>query len=104
MVGHDLRNPLTSMKAAAYFLKTKYAATLDPAAAEMLSTIEKSVDYSNKIVNDLLDYSREIKLEITKTTPKELLKTTLSMLAIPNGIEIIDKTEDKPEISVDLPK
>jgi signal transduction histidine kinase len=70
----------------------------------MLSTIEKSVDYSNKIVNDLLDYSREIKLELTQTTPKELLKTALGMLEVPYGVEVVDKSEAYPEIRVDLPK
>ncbi len=77
---------------------------MDDAAVEMLSTIEKSVDYSNKIVNDLLDYSREIKLELTQTTPKELLKTALGMLEVPYGVEVVDKSEAYPEIRVDLPK
>ena len=35
----------------------------------MLLAIEKSIEYSNAIVNDLLDYSREMKLEPEVTTP-----------------------------------
>ncbi len=57
MVGHDLRNPLVSMNGATYYLKTRYAPKLDKNGLEMLDAIEKSIAYSNKIVNDLLDYS-----------------------------------------------
>ncbi|MGF3522483.1 MAG: PAS domain S-box protein, partial [Candidatus Bathyarchaeia archaeon] len=58
MIGHDLRNPLTSIKGAAYILKHKYGNSLGPEAKEIFSVIDKSIDYSNKIINDLLEYSR----------------------------------------------
>ena len=64
MVGHDLRNPLTGIKNATYFLKKKGKAIPENQANEMLETIDTCVNYSNKIVNDLLDYSREINLEL----------------------------------------
>ena len=73
MVGHDLRNPLTGIKNSAYFLKKKGTKISEAQAKEMLETIEKCVDYSNKIVNDLLDYSREIYLELQDCSPKTLL-------------------------------
>ena len=61
MIGHDLRNPLTGIKNSAYFLKKK-GQDLPQEQKEMLDTIDKCVDYSNRIINDLLDYSREIHL------------------------------------------
>ena len=60
MVGHDLRNPLTGIKNSVYFLKKKGDEVSEPQYRQMLDTIDKCVDYSNKIVNDLLDYSREL--------------------------------------------
>ena len=57
MVGHDLRNPLTGIMGAAYYLKTKHAPELGAKAKEMLEIIENAIIYSNKIVNDLLEYS-----------------------------------------------
>ena len=83
MVGHDLRNPLSSMSGATYYLKTRYADKLDAKAMDMLSTIESSIDYSNKIVSDLLDYSREMKLQLETTTPKSLLTYSLALVKTP---------------------
>jgi PAS domain S-box-containing protein len=104
MVGHDLRNPLTSIKGAAYFMKSKYAQNLDATGQEMLSTIDKSIDYSNKIINDLLDYSRDIKLELVETTPKALLKSALSLIEVPEKIKVVDMTEDLPAFRADVGK
>jgi signal transduction histidine kinase len=104
MVGHDLRNPLTSIKGATYFLKTKYAQGMEPLGKEMLQTIEKSIEYSNKIINDLLDYSREIKLEFSQTTPSALLKTALTLIQVPQRIRLVDATAEAPPVNVDVAK
>jgi PAS domain S-box-containing protein len=104
MVGHDLRNPLTSIKGAAYFLRAKYGSSMNGVCNEMLQTIDNSIEYSNKIINDLLDYSREIKLEFSETTPSELLKTALALLQVPEGTKIIEVTTDNPRIRADTGK
>jgi PAS domain S-box-containing protein len=101
MVGHDLRNPLTGIKGAAYYLKTKYGAEMDVKGKEMFEVIDKDIDYSNKIINDLLDYSKDLSLEFVNTTPKLLLKNALSLVEVPERIKIIDATEDKLEIKAD---
>lgn len=104
MVGHDLRNPLTSIKGAAYFLKTKHSAVLDATGKDMLATIDNSIDYSNKIINDLLDYSKDIKLEFAEATPKALLKNALSLVEVPKRIKIADATQDTPIFKADTGK
>jgi signal transduction histidine kinase len=104
MVGHDLRNPLTGIMGAAYYLKTKHTPELGAKGKEMLETIEKAILYSNKIVNDLLEYSRDLKLELTETTPKELLKNSLSLIEVPKEIQLVDATEDKPKFKADAEK
>ena len=104
MVGHDLRNPLTSIKGAAYFLKTKYSSVLDATGKEMLSTMDDSINYSNKIINDLLDYSREMILELSESTPKKMLKTAFSLIEVPEKIEICDATLDTPIVNIDTGK
>lgn len=104
MVGHDLRNPLTSIKGAAYLLKTRHSSGLSVAGKDLLSTIDISIDYSNKIINDLLDYSRDIKLEFSKTTPKLLLKNALSLIVIPEKINITNSSGDTPVLYVDTGK
>jgi PAS domain S-box-containing protein len=104
MVGHDLRNPLTGIMGAAYYLKTKHSTELGAKSKEMLGTIENAINYSNKIVNDLLEYSRDLKLELTETTPKALLKTALSLIAVPEKTQVVDATKDKPVVKADTEK
>ncbi len=104
MVGHDLRNPLTGIKNSAYFLKKKGKTIGEAQATEMLETIDKCVDYSNKIVNDLLDYSREIRLELHECSPSKLLTESLAMANVPEKIEIIDHLQSDPVLKADADK
>lgn len=104
MVGHDLRNPLTGIAGAAYYLKSKYDSTIDDRGKEMLEIIEKDIEYSNKIINDLLEYSREIKLELTETDPKSIVKEAVSHLLVPSNVRVVDETQDEPSFRVDEKK
>jgi PAS domain S-box-containing protein len=99
-VGHDLRNPLTSIKGAAYYLKTK-AVRLDKNAKKMFDTIDASIEYANKIITDLLDFSQEIKLKPVRRTVKEVVTGALSSIKIPKKVEVIDSTESELTIQVD---
>ncbi len=104
MIGHDLRNPLTGIAGATYYLKTKLWKKLDEKSKEMLRVIEKDIEYSNKIMNDLLDYSRESQLELSKTSPKLLLKEALSLVRVPEYISVLNLMQSKPTIVVDVEK
>jgi PAS domain S-box-containing protein len=74
MVGHDLRNPLTSIAGATYYLKKKLWRYMDATARKMFRIVEKDIAYANNVIADLLDYSGEIKLNFAATTPKALLR------------------------------
>jgi len=104
MVGHDLRNPLTSINGAAYYVKKRLSSKIDGKVKRMLDLIGKNIVYSNKIINDLLDYSREIKLDLTESNPKSIIKEALSLVEIPKKVQVIDLTDDKPKIKVDTAK
>jgi signal transduction histidine kinase len=104
MIGHDLRNPLTGIKNSAYYLKKKGAEISDVQAKEMLDTINRCVDYSNKIVNDLLDYSREIHLELKECSPKLLLSESLAMSQVPEKVKIINCVKNQPNLKIDSDK
>jgi signal transduction histidine kinase len=71
---------------------------------EMLELIEGDIEYSNKIINDLLEYSREIQLELTETTPKIIIKEALSLVKVPKNIQVSDSTRTEPRIRVDVEK
>ncbi|MCJ7423228.1 PAS domain S-box protein [Candidatus Bathyarchaeota archaeon] len=101
MIGHDLRNPLTGINNATYYLKTRYGARLDSKGMEMLELTEKCIEYSNKIVDDLLEYSRDIRLDTTIVTLRSMIEDSLSILAIPKTIQVVNLTKNKPMVKVD---
>jgi signal transduction histidine kinase len=104
MVGHDLRNPLTGIAGAAYYLKKKTKKRLNSTEIEMLETIEKAIGYSNKIINDLLEYSREIRLDLSEAEPRSLLAEALSLIEVPQNVQVLDQTSKEPRVKVDKDK
>jgi len=104
MVGHDLRNPLTSISGAEYYLKKRLGSKVDNKIKEMLTLIEGNIAYSNKIINDLLDYSKEIELELTESNFKSIIKEVLSLVEIPKNVRIVNLTKNEPKINVDVGK
>ena len=104
MVGHDLRNPLMGIAGAVYYLKQKIGSTADEKIREMLSIIKECIDYSNKIVNDLLDYSGDVKLELEETNPRRITVEALSQISIPDNIKVINSVKAEPMIKVDVNK
>ncbi len=101
MVGHDLRNPLQAIVGAVGVLKRDLVIRRDEKAKKMIHLIENSVEYADKIVYDLLDYSRELQLELTNTNVKSLLKDTFALLKIPDNINVADLTPNELVINID---
>lgn len=104
MVGHDLRNPLNSLQAATYYIKKKNYSQMDSTSQEMLNVMQTSIQYSNKIINDLLDYSRELTLEVDASSASRLTQNALLMLSVPANVEVVNLTQDSPVVSVDQVK
>jgi PAS domain S-box-containing protein len=104
MIGHDLRNPLTGITGAAYYLKRRLDLKANGKTKEMLGIIEKDIAYSNKIIDDLLEYSREIKLDLTEVTPRLLVSEALSLVKIPRKVHLRDLTRKTPRLNVDSAK
>jgi len=104
MIGHDLRNPLTGIKNATYYLKKKGKLLTRTQKNEMLQTIDKCVNYSNKVINDLLDYSREIHIDLQECSPRQLIAEALAMLDLPENIRVTNSLSDNPRITVDPEK
>jgi signal transduction histidine kinase len=101
MVGHDLRNPLAGIRGATYVLKKNYGENLGEKGNSMLKIIDDCVEYSDKIVRDLLDYSSEIKLDKIKTNPSRLINVSLSTLVMPANVQVINETNDEFSVLVD---
>jgi PAS domain S-box-containing protein len=104
MVGHDLRNPLAGIKNAAYYLKKKGTEISEAQTKEMLEIIDKAIGHSDKIINDLLDYSREMHLEQTKYLAHTLVDEAIGMIKVPDRIQILNLVQEEIWIWVNADK
>lgn len=96
-VGHELRNPLGVIKNAAYYIKTKVG-TEDPKLAKHLDIMEREINNSNKIISDLLGFSRTRKPELIPADINEVIEEAVSVVNAPVNIKLI-KT-----LAIGLPK
>ena len=106
MVGHDLRNPLQSIENAMYYLNNELPNHSPPIpipqkAIEMLQIISNSVNYADKIVRDLHDFSGTKKPVIKKTDINTVVKETLSQLKAPKKVKVTTELGHLPEIEAD---
>jgi PAS domain S-box-containing protein len=104
MVGHDLRNPLQGIAGAAYYLRTEEKSNLSNEGKEMVQMIQESIEHSDKIINDLLEYSKELHLELSKTNVKSITKDALAKAKIPKGIRVVNTTKSQPPMKLDVHK
>lgn len=104
LIGHDLRNPLSGIRGAAYYLKRKHRDHLDKEDTAMFDSIDKCINYSNKIINDLLDYSCELHLDKVHIRSDLLVSVCLDMVDKPENIMVIVETSESEELFVDSAK
>jgi len=94
MVGHDLRNPLQGIAGATGVLKKHLGNSADETTNEMLDVLEKDVAYSNRIITDLLDYSKTIQIVPMESNLKSIIDQSIQMVPNPNGIVVDNQSED----------
>jgi signal transduction histidine kinase len=104
MVGHDLRNPLQTITGAIYILRTQLDNIDKETMGEMIQHIEQGVSYADKIVRDLLDYSKEPHLELTETKAQQLIDQAMALCKLPNNIRVVERIETSSDITVDADK
>ena len=93
---------MTGIAAAAYNLKKALGLKTNKKEKEMLQLIEQGIERPDKIVSDLLEYSREIRLGLTQTDAKSITKDALMSTKIPSGILVVDSTKKEPKIELDV--
>jgi PAS domain S-box-containing protein len=104
MVGHDLRNPLTSIKNATYFMKKKGKTISEADSKDMLEIIEIGIKRSDKTINDLLDYARDEHLDLRYTSVKKVLEDALTMIGVPEKIKIEINVPERIALKMDTDK
>ena len=95
-VSHDLRAPLRAIEGFAVALREDYGDRLDETATDYLNEISKAAVRMNRLVQDLLDYSRLSRVEFA-------LKPT-AVLPVIQGIlsEDIDREHVHVEVAPDI--
>ncbi|MFZ5821187.1 MAG: PAS domain S-box protein [Chloroflexota bacterium] len=100
-VGHELRNPLAVINNAVYFLKLTRSQA-DEKMREYLDLIEREVHNADKIINDLLDFSRVKSVGREPASVADMLARTLERFPAPPGVQVtLDLPEGLPPVHVD---
>lgn len=100
-IGHELRNPLGVISNAVFFLKMAQPDTSEQ-VREYLDIIEKETQTSDKIITDLLDFTRIKSLNRQAVTVSELARQTLERHPAPPSIHVtLDITPDLPSVFAD---
>jgi PAS domain S-box-containing protein len=102
MVAHDLRNPMQGITTATFVLKDLLRSKMDETTEEMLEVIEKCVQQCDGLVRNLIDYSRDVHLKFSETTPKLIVKDCLRLVRIPKEVTIHDETQHELKLELDV--
>jgi two-component system sensor histidine kinase KdpD len=104
-VGHDLRTPLTSIKAAAGSLRAEDLPLSEEDTGELLATVEESADRLTNLVDNLLDSSRlaagVVRPVLRPVGYDEMVARALS--GVDGGVRIrVDVDECLPRVRADV--
>jgi signal transduction histidine kinase len=100
-MGHELRNPLGVISNAIYFLKAAQP-NANAKVKEYLNMIEKEARTSDKIITDLLDFTRLKSVEREAVSVSELIEQTLNRFPTPESVDVtLNLPADLPLIFVD---
>ena len=92
-IGHELRNPLSRIKTAAALIKNEIKDS-NKETDELLKIVDNEVMISTKIINDLLDFSRERKSDIKPCDINTIISETLTRLRFPEHISVVQELDD----------
>ncbi|MBN1900250.1 PAS domain S-box protein [Candidatus Sumerlaeota bacterium] len=100
-VGHELRNPLSVINNALYYLKS-IMNNPDEKIIEYLNLIESEVESAGKIVSDLMDFSRTKPVEKQKISVLEIVRTVLDRIPPPENIQVsVNAPPNLPPLCLD---
>jgi signal transduction histidine kinase len=101
-VAHELRNPLGVMKNAIYYLNMLGLGKDNPDFRENLEIISSEIENSNKVIGDLLEFSRIKKPDLKREEINGIIKETLARVKVTAGIKIVAELgENLPPIQID---
>jgi len=105
-VGHELRNPLGAIKNAGFYIRRRVANTdipsTEPRVMEFLDIIEEEVNSANKVITDLLGFSRVAKPAVAPANIAGIIEDALKYAPVPENIKLSkDINNGLPMVMVD---
>jgi two-component system NtrC family sensor kinase len=101
VVGHEIRNPLGVINNAIYYIKTRLempsGKNPDPKIQKHIGIIEKEIAASDKIINDLLGFSRTRPPMAQSLDLNKIVEDSLSVISIPETVKV------EIDLSLELP-
>lgn len=94
-VAHEIRTPLCVISNDIFFLR-QFADQLGPEGVECVEEIEQAVRKANRIVTELLEFTRDAPLETVETAVTEILELAVRNSGLPEAI-----TVQLPQLSAD---
>ncbi|MFQ5786679.1 MAG: ATP-binding protein [Thermodesulfobacteriota bacterium] len=105
-VSHELRNPLSAIKNAVFLLKRKLSRSvmpnIDEKVIQFLDIMDKEIDRSSRIINDLLGFTRVAKPTRIRSDIRIIINDALSKVNIAENIKLSkDIQSDLPMVTID---
>ena len=102
IVSHELRNPLGAIRNSVYFLRLKLDPSLqDEKIKRHLEIMDQEISNSDRIINDVLFFSRVKQLIITQNNLNEILKAALKKVITSPNIKVDTDLAELPLIPSD---
>jgi len=105
IVGHEIRNPLAAISNAAYLIKMQVLKMTEknPKILRYVEIIENEINSSNKIINDMLSYSRSREPVLSKRNINEVISNIIEDTVIPQNIQLqLMLKPEIPEVAIDV--
>jgi signal transduction histidine kinase len=105
-VAHELRNSLGAVNNAVYYIKDRMIntgiASQNPRILEFLNIMEDEITNTNKIINDLLSFSKGAKPTVSLANINDVIEESISVTEVPDNIEVVtDLNKELPEVMID---
>jgi len=96
-VGHELRNPLASIKAAVYLLNQVLEKT-DPRLIRVLNSLDREANTCERIISSLLDFARTGPPTLDVVDISRIIDEALSRVLVPESIQVVSQPDEKPPV------
>jgi PAS domain S-box-containing protein len=102
-MAHEIRNPLTAIRNATYFLTNSLGPKLDGKEARHLEIVNQEIDVANGIITSVLDFARVRPPELVPLNLADVLAIAQERANLPAGVQVQRSIpSDLPMVRIDL--